>query len=284
MTGKAKRKIIVIDEDKCTGCGLCVPDCPEGALRIIDGKARLVREPLCDGLGACLGSCPEGALWIEERDAEPYNERAVIPTIIQQGGEVLLAHLEHLRDHGETEYLQDALDYLAEVNLPIPPGFREKTQNKCKVPACPGAAARHFSPRDQQGPRTQRRLSTLSSWPVQLHLINPRGEHFRNADLLLAADCSAYALGDFHDRFLPGRVLAIACPRLDQNQSSYQEKLQTLIEETGIKSMTVVLMEVPCCRGLQKMAEQAIQTANRKIPLRSIAVGIEGNIIEDSLQ
>jgi|Deesub1362A_J573_1020465.scaffolds.fasta_scaffold00347_27 NAD-dependent dihydropyrimidine dehydrogenase PreA subunit len=272
------RTIITIDEEKCTGCGLCVPGCPEGALQVIDGKARLVSEPLCDGLGACLGHCPEGAITVEERVAAPYDQKKVMENIVAQGANVLRAHLEHLRDHGQHEYLAQALEFLRERNLSVPPGFTKQPDNDAKgFGGCPGARAVDFAG-GPTGPKAGGPPSALRNWPVQLHLIRPAAPQFRNTDLLLAADCVAYAAGDFHAAYLAGKALAIACPKLDQRQDLYLEKLKVFIDGAGINSLTVLTMEVPCCRGLLALAEQAVRQADRKVPLRSLVVGVRGEI------
>ena len=218
-----KRQIIIIDQEKCNGCGLCVSDCPEGALRIIDGKARLVGDLLCDGLGACMKSCPEDAISVEEREAEPYDEIRVLENIVPQGRNVLQAHLEHLRNHGQSAYLQQAMTYLGEhriaVDLP-----QESAPCQTSGRQCPGSQSQTFvaPPDDEEDGST--RPSRLTHWPIQLHLISPAAPHFRNSDLLVAADCAAFSYGDFHKDFLKGKTLTIACPKLDSGQEVYQRK------------------------------------------------------------
>lgn len=275
-----KRNIITIQEDKCTGCGLCIPDCPEGALQVIDGKARLVSDLLCDGLGACLGTCPEGALLIEERDAEVYDEKRVLENIVKQGEGVLKAHLEHLRDHGQQQYLDEALDFLKVQNIALPEGFSAKVASQAFT-ACPGSKvllmANHQNQAEEVAPEKQ--PSYLRQWPVQMHLVPPTAPCFQGADILLAADCVAYALGDFHSTYLKGKSLGIACPKLDVHQDIYLEKIRAFIDEAKANSLTVMIMEVPCCRGLLRMVNQALMGTQRKIPVECITVGVQGEIL-----
>ncbi len=277
-----KRKIIKIDEKKCTGCGLCIPNCPEGALQIIDGKARLISDLFCDGLGACIGHCPEGAITIEEREAEPYDERKVMENIVRQGPNVIKAHLEHLLEHNEKELFKQAVDFLKERNIEIP--LDKKAVHHTMQHAgggCPGSRMIHMKQKEDAAEETGTRASQLRQWPVQLHLVSPMAPYFKNADVLLCADCVAYAFGDFHKDFLKGKSLAIACPKLDDGQEVYLEKLKTMIDEAKINTLTVAIMEVPCCMGLFMLAKKAIEEAKRKIPLKQIIVGIEGNIISE---
>ncbi|MCK5568992.1 MAG: 4Fe-4S binding protein, partial [Spirochaetes bacterium] len=205
-----KREIITIDEEKCTGCELCIPNCPEGAIQIIDGKARLISDLFCDGLGACIGHCPEGAITIEKREAEPYDEKKVMENIIKQGENVIRAHLKHLKDHGEQQYLDEAIEVLKEKNVEVPPVESEQQIHS----GCPGAKAMTFSA-DGESVETvgEKRRSELTHWPVQLHLIPPMAPHFQGRDILLSADCVAYSVGDFHRDFLKGNAVTIACPK-----------------------------------------------------------------------
>jgi len=269
-----ERQIIRIDEDKCDGCGLCCNGCPEGALQLIDGKARLVSEITCDGLGACVGECPAGAISVETRDAAPYDERATLDNIIPLGANTLKAHLKHLHSHGQTTFLNQALTHLQEMNHPIPE-YKEKTMHE----GCPGSVPRSFN-REQTpvaGPTTGL-VSQLTQWPVQLHLISPRNPDFHGADLLLAADCAAFAMADFNQKWLPGKKLAIACPKLDQGQEVYLDKLTVLIDEAQVNTITVMIMDVPCCGGLLRMAQEALSRATRKVPIKTVVVGLDGEI------
>ena len=208
-----KRKIIKIDEEKCTGCGLCIPNCHEQAIKIIKGKARLVNDVFCDGLGACLGECPEGALTLEEREAEAFDE----------------IHIP------------------AAVNSP-----QENT-----------------------------RQSELSHWPIQLHLLNPVADFFTGSDVVLAADCVAYSLANFHGRFLKGRNLAIGCPKLDHDIEIYIEKIRRMVDEAKINTLTVIMMQVPCCRGLLQIALSALQKAVRKVPLKAVIISTQGDVLSE---
>ncbi|OGJ89911.1 MAG: 4Fe-4S ferredoxin [Candidatus Raymondbacteria bacterium RifOxyA12_full_50_37] len=279
-----KRSIITIDQDKCTGCGLCIPNCPEGAIQMIDGKARLISDLFCDGLGACLGHCPEGAITTEVREAEPYDERKVMENIVKQGDNTIKAHLEHLKSHGQTEFYNIAIAVLKGKNIPIPGEKKEKPMAHAHEHAtggCPGSRAMDLS-RDEHAPAAGdeegKRPSQLSHWPVQLHLIAPMSPHFKGRDVVLSADCVAYAMGDFHKDFLKGKALAIACPKLDEGQEVYSEKITALIDEAQINTLTVMIMEVPCCRGLLGLAQEAASKAKRKIPIKAVVVGIKGDI------
>ena len=198
------RDILKIDEDLCNGCGQCVPNCHEGALQVIDGKARLVNDLMCDGLGACIGHCPEGAITIEK--ASIQNDTV---TILDQPSE-------------------------------------------------------------------------LRQWPVQMHLVNPEAPYFKSADLLLAADCVAFSMGDFHSTHLKGKSLAIACPKLDQETNSYIEKLTAMIDIAKVNTITVMMMEVPCCGGLLNMVRTALVSASRKVPVKKMIVGINGEVLQEN--
>ena len=244
---KLTRKIVIIDEDKCDGCGLCVPDCAEGAIQIIDGKARLLAENLCDGLGNCLGACPNDAITIEERPADEFDERAV---------------QHHLHQHAA-----DKPD-----DLPCGcPGTMMRKLNPSATPdapppsgACEGAA----------------RPSRLGHWPVQLALLPPGGEMWEDADVLIAADCVAFALPDFQDRLLAGdkKTLAIACPKLDDIEP-YIGKLASIFANNTIRSLTVAHMEVPCCTGIVTLVKEAMQRSGQTdIPLQDVTVKISGSI------
>ena len=277
-----KRNIIRINEDKCTGCGQCIPNCPEGAIQLIDGKARLISDLFCDGLGACLGHCPEGAIVIEEREAEPYDEVRVMENIIKAGPNTVKAHLEHLRDHGQKEFLAQALQVLSLKGLANPLAPKVGSGHGHGGGGCPGSRAMSFEKKaDDGGADTGNRPSQLGQWPVQLHLISPQAPFFQGADLLLAADCTAYALGDFHKDYLKGRKLAIACPKLDEGQEEYVEKIKALIDDAKINTLTVMIMQVPCCSGLLRIAQAAVSQAARKVPLKCIVVGLQGEILKE---
>ncbi len=273
------RDIISINEDKCDGCGLCIPGCPEGALQIIDGKARLVSDLSCDGLGACIGDCPTGALVIEKRDVPPYDERVVMENIVPKGEATILAHLRHLKDHNEMEFFNQALDYLQELGAdnPLKSGIPQTAPEK-KQGGCPGSRQMEIKPTKNTTSGDIEMNSELTQWPVQLHLVNPTAPFFKKKDLLLAADCVAFAVGNFHNEYLKGKALAIACPKLDNSQEDYITKLVNIIDTAETNTLTVMIMEVPCCSGLLKTAQIATQRAERKIPLKVITVARDGNI------
>ena len=241
MTTRVLRKIIKIDEEKCNGCGSCVPACAEGALQIVDGKAKLIKEIYCDGLGACLGECPEDAITIEEREAEDFDEVAVE---------------HHLHEQKQ-----------AEEQLPC---------------GCPGSAIQQF---ECQAASTvspveaSSQESMLKHWPVQLTLVPPNAPFLQGADVVLAADCGPFTYANFHRDFIKDRALLVACPKLDDFQS-HQAKLNQIVRESDIKSLTAVRMEVPCCSGLVHMAQQAIIAASGKnIPFKEVVIGVRGEIL-----
>ncbi len=279
-----KRTIIKIDEELCNGCGLCVSGCHEGALQLIDGKARMISELYCDGLGACIGDCPVGAIELEEREAEPYDEIAVMEKIAPKGEETIIAHLTHLKNHGETELFAQGLKYLKEHNIKINMNLLEK-EGSCgafqQPQACPGSGAKSFAPVNP-ATKVDNMPSELRHWPVQLHLLNPQAGYFSNADVVIAADCTAFSYGNFHDRFIKNHTLAIACPKLDDGKDSYVAKITAMINQSNINTLTVVIMEVPCCGGLLQLVRIAAEQALRKIPIKKIVIGIQGEILEEN--
>ena len=302
-----KRNIISINEDLCNGCGACVSGCHEGALKMIDGKARIISELYCDGLGACIGDCPVDAITIEEREAEPYDERAVMDRISKKGEKTVLAHLQHLKDYNEMEYLRQGIEYIKEHNLPFDLSSLEDQPQKTEIQkekmkennedqpkmacGCPGSMARSFTapasgvgyqPAVAAAPQSAEPVSQLTHWPVQLHLLNPGAGFFKGADVLLAADCTAFAYTKFHSHLLKDKKLAIACPKLDHNKEVYVDKLVEMIESSQINTLTVAIMEVPCCGGLIQIAQMAAQRATRKVPIKKIVVGVQGNIVSES--
>ncbi|MBE6342890.1 MAG: 4Fe-4S ferredoxin [Lentimicrobiaceae bacterium] len=255
---KVKRNIIKINEELCNGCGLCAKGCHEGALQIIDGKARLISELYCDGLGACIGDCPMNAISVEEKEVEAYDEIAVIKRIIPKGAKVLEAHLQHHKNHGEMNLLQQGIQYLKDNDITVPALTQPQPQN-----VIPVSQMSAFKP-----------MSVSINWPVQLHLINPQSGVFNNADLLLVADCVAYANPKLYSELLVGKKLAIACPKLDVNKESYVNKLIQMIDDSKINSLTVAIMEVPCCGGLIRLVEMAMEKSQRKIQMNKIVVKI----------
>ena len=251
----ATRKIIRIDEARCDGCGLCVTSCAEGAIAVIDGRARLVSETYCDGLGACLGECPQGAISMVEAEAAPFDETAVAAHLAAQG-----------RSHA-----------------PAAP-VSTRTEAMPHAPAhggCPGSRAMSFAPPPKEAASDAgTRPSALRLLPVQLHLLSPQAPSLAGADLLLAADCVAFSVGDFHKDWLAGKALAIACPKLDSNQEVYLEKLTAMIDRSQLNTITVMVMEVPCCRGLLQLARTAASRAQRKVPVRAVLVGLQGQVLD----
>ncbi|MFO7675513.1 MAG: 4Fe-4S binding protein [bacterium] len=269
----ARRKVIRIDE-RCTGCGECIPGCPEGALQVIDGKARLVSDLFCDGLGACVGHCPTGAMSVEEREAEPYDEARVMANIVKAGPNTIAAHLAHLKNHGATAYHEDAVAYLEKHGIPVP---REPVTDRLAC-GCPGAAVRELpaQPADDNRPsRPEARPSRLRNWPVQLMLVPVTAPWLRGAELLIAADCVAAAAPGFHDDWVRDRALIIACPKLDDAEH-YLEKLTALFRLDDIRSVTVLHMTVPCCFGLVQLVRQAIAASGRTVPFAEETIGLDG--------
>jgi ferredoxin len=269
------RKIIEIDETKCDGCGLCIPACPEGAIQMSDGKARLVRDFYCDGLGACLGYCPQGAITVIECEAEKYNERQVMQNVMVQGDQVVQQHLQHLHEHGEEEYFKEALTILQQRETTT--GLELLHSNA----SCPGSQSITFKIPEAASPANAEAMpSSLSHWPVKMHLISPMAPHYQDSELVLAADCVAFSMANFHQDYLRGKALAIACPKLDTNQQVYLKKLKLLIDKAEIKTLNVMIMQVPCCSGLLQLAKTALQQARRKIPLKATVVGIRGEELQ----
>lgn len=267
------RDIVSIDEEKCDGCGLCVPACHEGAIRIVNGKARLSAENLCDGLGACLGHCPQDAIRVEKREADDFDEQAVA------------AHL-----HTTT---QPAAQPAARPAVRPSPGMNIANMPAHAGPHAGGCPSQRFARlgesatsqasepvRPAGGPDRAAAApkSELGQWPVQLRLLPPQAPIFRNADLLLTADCAPFAMADFHS-LLRGHALAIACPKLDDT-SSYVPKLTEIIAANQLRGITVVHMEVPCCTGILMMAVQARQAAGIDVPIQDITVSIRGDILQ----
>lgn len=281
------REIVKIDEELCDGCGLCVPNCHEGALQIIDGKARLVSDLMCDGLGACLGHCPQGAISIEKREATPYDEVEVIKDMIPKGKNVMIAHLKHLSDHNEHDFFRQAIEYLEanRSNLPwdlteVKSEVHKSRMSKSSICGCPGSAEKTFNITSQTA-NTSDVPSSLTHWPVQMHLNNPAANHFKGSDLVLAADCVAFSMGNFHSKLLKDKTLAILCPKLDNNTDIYVEKIVSLIDDAQVNTITVVMMEVPCCGGLLRFVKEAQGIAKRKVPVKAIIVSVSGEILKE---
>jgi len=239
----ALRNIINIDEEKCNGCGQCVVDCAEAALRIVNGKARLIKEIYCDGLGACLGSCPTGALTIVQRESDPFDE---------------VATEKHMKEPGNV---------------------------KDELCGCPGTRPVDFSGKVSAPQTTEAAVEEkpeLQNWPIQLKLAATTAPYFKDADLLMAADCTAFSAINFHGRFIKGKKVLIGCPKLDDSQF-YYEKLTEIFRENSIKSVTVVRMEVPCCGGLAYVTRQAIKQSGMDIPYQEIVIGVKGEIKSEGM-
>jgi len=246
----AKRKIIEIDRDKCNGCGLCTTACAEGALVLdAENKAVLAREIFCDGLGACLDVCPTDALKVIERESEDYDARAAFSHVLKTRGAEAASRVHGIGDEHH-------------------PGYS----------GCPGSLARDIPcASESEAESVVSGKSRLSQWPIQLHLISPLAPYFEGSELLIAADCTAFALGGFHDSLLKGKKLVIACPKLDETQG-YVEKLAELIKRNRIKSLTVAIMTVPCCSGLERIVRQAVALSGEPLDVKKVVVGIDGRL------
>jgi ferredoxin len=273
-----KRDIITIDQKKCNGCAACIPNCPEGALQIINGKACLVSDLLCDGLGACIKRCPQDAITIEQLESKPYDERQVMEHIVRQGADVVRAHLKHLSEHGQHAFLGEAISFLTEAGIAIP----DYTRDAAKPVACGCAGSQPKTIERPAAGSTSTAAAEVSSqlatWPVQLHLVNPRAAYLKKADLLIAADCTAFAYGNFHQRFMRGRVPIIFCPKLDHAAEAYTEKLAQVIALNDIASVTLVRMEVPCC-DLESIVTAAIKSSGKQVIIKEYTISIDGSII-----
>ncbi|MBN2427907.1 MAG: 4Fe-4S binding protein [Deltaproteobacteria bacterium] len=244
---KTLRKIVEIDEEKCDGCGLCVPSCAEGAIKIINGKAKLIAEKYCDGLGACLGECPRDAIHIVEREVDEFDEEAV---------------KEHLQ--------------------PQPAHSQKPTETSPR--GCPSAHIHSFNDQSVNKPLLQpetsgKIASALSHWPVQIRLVPPHAPFLKNADLLVAADCSPMAYGDFHRDLLAGKVVMMGCPKFDDIEL-YEERFRQIFSRAEVKSVTILVMEVPCCQGLPAIIKKALKDTGSNIPLEIITIGLQGKILQ----
>ena len=235
---KVMRKIIEIDDELCDGCGECVPACAEGAIEVVDGKARVVAEKYCDGLGACMGDCPNDALRIVEREAEDFDEEAV---------EVYLKEKE------------------------------KKPEKTLPVAGCPSSQIKTFIPTGVKGGGS----SNLSHWPVQIHLIQPHAPFLKGADLLVAADCTAFAYANFHRDYLKGKVVMIGCPKFDDAEA-YIQKFTDIFKTADIKSITALIMEVPCCSGLPVMIQRAMAAAEKEIPMEIQVISTRGEVLKNN--
>ncbi len=243
----AKRQIIKIDQEKCDGCGLCVPSCAEGAIVIVDGKAQILADKYCDGLGACLGECPVGALVIEEREADEF----VGPAPGAPG------------EHGHQETQGAPVEPQA---APAPEPF-----------VCPGSAMRQFTP----AAAPEAGASALSHWPVKLRLVAPKAPFLKDAELLVAADCGPFAAGDFHAKYLAGKAVVCGCPKFDDLEESVA-KLTAIFKENDIKGVTIVNMEVPCCQGLIEAVRRAFEASGKRLPVTICTLGAQGQVVQQA--
>ncbi len=275
------REVIKIDEGKCDGCGQCVPACNEGAIQIIDGKARLISDLFCDGLGACIGFCPQDAITIEKRIAEPYNEFKVMEVICQKPDNVIKAHLMHLFEHNELEYLNQALEFLSNHNKEINIEFAPLIVPIEVKNTCPGSKMIELNVIKSKAEGTisaKDNNSMLNQWPVQLHLVNPNASFFKGKELVIMSTCAPLASGNIHKEYLDGRTVVVACPKLDDT-TTYIDKLSSIFRIGGISKAIIVRMEVPCCGGLSKMSFLAAERADSKIILEEHTLNINGNVI-----
>jgi Fe-S-cluster-containing hydrogenase component 2 len=245
---KNMRKIIKIDEELCDGCGLCVPDCAEGSLIIVDGKAKLVEDKLCDGLGACLGACPQGALQVIEREADEFDEEAV-------------------EEYLATKKIEDA-----------------KAAPANKPSGCPSAQIQTFAPQTANTQTAIRPVATpgdsaLTHWPIQIRLIPPHAPFLKDADILIAADCTAVAVPGFQEKYLQDKVVMMGCPKFDDAES-YIEKFSDILKTSGIKSLTILIVEVPCCSAMNVIVKRAMDQSGVTVPVEQITVSTQGKELE----
>lgn len=259
-----KRNIITIDEDLCNGCGECITACAEGALKLVNGKAKLVKEQFCDGFGDCIGDCPTGALKIEEREADDFDEAATKNYLRETQGEEAVARMEKAAERHE-----------AEQKPPTPPaggcpGMRMRTGSAEAKPATPATSATSTG---------HMVASDLEQWPIQLHLVQPGAPFFKDKELVVLSTCSPIASADTHWRFIRGRGVVVACPKLDRTEG-YVEKLAGILQEATIPKVIVVRMEVPCCGGLTMIVRQALQMCGRSdLVFEEVTVGLNGDVL-----
>ena len=259
------RKLIKIDEDKCNGCGQCVPSCHEGAIQLINGKAKLTAEKYCDGLGDCLGTCPMDAITVSEQEAsEDFNEEAVKVHLAGMGRKFI--------PRSELKPLQGTLDN--------PMHHAPGTMHLHGGTACPSAAMKSFKrePDEKHATtETAEQISELTHWPVQLCLVSSSAPFLQNADLLISADCVPFAYAGFHKKFLKGKTLLIGCPKLD-DADLYREKLTEIFRQCNIRRISLAHMEVPCCFGLEAIIKEALKASGKDIPLEKVIVTLDGNL------
>ncbi len=250
------RKIIKIDEDKCNGCGLCAKACLEGAIGIIDGKAKLLRDDYCDGLGNCLPVCPTDAISFEEREAAEFDEEAV-------------------KKHMETQNSSSC-------NCPGTAARTIEKEPETLACGCPGTHAKAIERKDESSRKSEvlaEPKSQLNQWPAQIKLVSPNAAYFKNAQLLIAADCTAFAYGNLHNKFMKNKITLIGCPKLDD--TDYSDKLAAILANNDIKSITVLRMKVPCCGGIVHFTTEALKKSGKMIPWQIVTISTDGKIIED---
>lgn len=262
------RKIVRIDEAKCDGCGECIPSCAEGAIALVNGKARLSADALCDGLGACLGDCPQGAITVIEREAEAFDEAAVAAHLAKLGRPAPHAHGPAHRPP-PVPSPRSRLSVMSSVPDPAEPAG-----------GCPGSRSMTLPRRAAASPSAAGAVpaeSRLGQWPIQLHLVPVNAPYFRGAEILVAADCVPFAYARFHDDLLAGRALVVGCPKLDDLQA-YVDKLSRIFASNDVRGVTVVRMEVPCCGGISMAAQRSLAASGKQLPFRDVVVGVDGTI------
>lgn len=248
----AIRKIVCIDESKCNGCGLCIPNCAEGALALIDGKAKLIKDIYCDGLGACLGHCPQDAITIIEREAEEFDERAVEELLKTQNKKLQKTHEAHPQLHAHVH----------------------------GGGGCPGSRMRMLQSKEVEDDDNNVKVtSKLRQWPVQLQLVPAAAPYFKRADLLITADCVPFAYANYHNDFLKGKAVVVGCPKLD-DAMFYAKKLEDIIKSNDLESITVLRMEVPCCGGIAQAAKIGRDNSGINIPIKVITISLEGEVLK----
>jgi Pyruvate/2-oxoacid:ferredoxin oxidoreductase delta subunit len=258
------RQMIKIDEEKCNGCGLCVPACAEGAIQIVDGKAKVVMEKYCDGLGACLGECPQGAISFETREADDFDEAATIQHLKETGRSVE-AHLAHMAEHaagGHADHAGHA--HHAHAGFVCPSARTIDRTRECTHEDVPSAGSVQ---------------SELRQWPVKLHLVSPAASFFQDADLLIVADCVPFAYGSLHPDFLRGKVVVAGCPKFDDIEA-HVAKLTEIFARNDVRRVTVLQMEVPCCSGLGRAAEAAVSASGKDVPLDTVTISLSGEVAQ----
>ncbi len=273
------RDIITIDEDKCDGCGECIPACHEGALQIIDGKCRLISSLFCDGLGACIGECSKGALKIIKAEAEEYNEVEVIKSLLEKPQSVLKAHLAHLSEHNAVDYLNQATDFLSSI------GIKVSYNNNVSKPtqSCPGNTMKELKQYVPIKEINDMSDSQLSHWPVQLHLVSSFSPFLKDKELVVLSTCSPVAYANVQKEYIEGNAVVIACPKLDYTEP-YPKKLEEIFKNAETKKVVVVRMEVPCCSGISGITVKAATNSNVEgLEVHEHVISIDGRKISEKI-